>query len=316
MVRAQTRVDVRRLDALVRDVRIQAALHQHRVGGGIGSEEVKARLAVEIAFRRIDLAGELVVEKTAAVIQPVGIGGLGVEDALGEVAAIGDAQHMQDRVLTAVLRQPVDHVRAARRGLPPVERLMAARVAEQRRVDEHTIDTLLAHEQLVVVGARRPLLEEQPPSGAAHAARHRGVAGELPDALQQPLAAGNAIEHRARMRVLTLQERQPVRVLIVLHPAVGIAEGFAEVGVPDDFDPRHRRRRDARGGSCAHPPCQEGHERAARPDEPFATIDCTHTAPVSASTQRVLAPQGAARAPLNAAATPSGCPVASRRRQR
>ena len=115
-------LNLRQLDALVLDPRVETALHEDRVGGGVGAEAVKARLAVEVALGGVDGARQLVVEEPGAVIEPRGARGFGIGDALGQIAPVGDAEHVQDRVLAAVLRQAVHHVRAVGRGLPPVER--------------------------------------------------------------------------------------------------------------------------------------------------------------------------------------------------
>ena len=152
--------DVRHLDALEDDPRIEATLHEDRVRRRVGAEAVEARLAVEVALRRVVLAGELVVEEARAVIQPVRLGVLGVGNALGQVAPVGDVQHVQDRVLAAVPGEPVHHARAVRGCLPPVEREMAAGAGLERRVDEHVLHAAFLDEQLEVVGADRALLEE------------------------------------------------------------------------------------------------------------------------------------------------------------
>src|SRR5207248_3369164 len=76
-------VNLRALDALVRDPRVETALHEDRVGGGVGAEAVKARLAVEVALGGVDGARQLVVEESGAVIEPRRARGFGVGDALG-----------------------------------------------------------------------------------------------------------------------------------------------------------------------------------------------------------------------------------------
>ena len=115
----------------------------------------------------------------------------------------------------------------------------------------------MAHEQLEIVGAQGPLLEEGQAAGALHAAGRHGIAGELLNALEQCRAAGQGIEHRAGVIVLAFQVRQPIRVLGVLHPAIGIAQRFAEVGVVHHLDARHRRRRHAAlGGRRGGPELQ------------------------------------------------------------
>src|SRR5207245_1309412 len=118
----------------------------------------------------------------------------------------------QDRDLAAVLRQAVHHVRAVGRGLPPVERQMAGRGAEERRVDQHAGYAVLLHEQLEVLRARRTLLEEQLAAGAAREARRRRLPRELLVALQKPVASRDGVEHRPRVLVLSLEEGQPLRI--------------------------------------------------------------------------------------------------------
>ena len=107
--------DVGDLDVVVLDPGEQPALHEHGIAVGIGAQPVKACLAVEIAFGSVDGAGELVVEKAAAVIEPVRVGVLGVGNMLGQHAAVGDAEHVQHRILAAVLRQAVYHMPSVRR---------------------------------------------------------------------------------------------------------------------------------------------------------------------------------------------------------
>ena len=60
---AARRRDLRRLDLLEYDCRIEPALHQDRVFCRIGADPVESHLAVKIAFRRSDLPGQLAVEK-------------------------------------------------------------------------------------------------------------------------------------------------------------------------------------------------------------------------------------------------------------
>src|SRR5438270_9331021 len=124
---------------------------------------------------------------------------------------------------------------------------MTRRRAEERRVDEHAGDAALLYEQLEVLGARRTLLEEQLAAGAAREARRGRISRELLDALQEPLTPGDGVENRARVLVLALEEGQPLSVLVVLHPAVRIAQRLAEIRVPHDVDARHPRGRHAHG---------------------------------------------------------------------
>ncbi len=251
MARAVVSLDDRRLDLLVLHGGIEPALHQNGIARGIGSEPVEARLAVEIALGRIDLAGELVVEEAAAVVEPRRVRALGVGDALGQVGPVRGLHHVQDRILAPVLRQAVDDVRAVGRGVPPVERQMAGGARERGGIDEHAPHAALLDEQPEVVGARRPLLDEQPPAGALYTARERDIARELLDVREQRFPARYRVEHRARVRVLSLEIGQPLRVLVGLHPAVRITQRLAEIAVGHDRDARHRRRRDGGDGRGA-----------------------------------------------------------------
>ena len=276
MARALVDHHVGHLDALVLHPGVQPAFHQDRVRLRVGAQSVKARLAVEVALGRVDGARQLVVEKPASVGEPLRVGVLGVGDALGQLASVGHAENVQDRVLAAVLREAVNDVRTVGGCPPPVQRQVAGRAAEQRRVDQHAAGAaVLAHEQLEVVGARRALLVEEPAAGALHEQRRRRIARQQLDALQEPVATGDAVEQRARVLILTPEKRQPVRVLVVLHPAVGVAQGFPEIGVLDHRDPRHGRRRDGRGGgrAAARQPCRED---TSGTGEQLATIDPAH----------------------------------------
>ena len=236
---------------------------------------MEPRLAVEVALRGGNRCGQLVVEEAAAVLEPAGLRLFGVGDALGQVGAVGHVEHVQDRVLAAIAGDAVDHALAVRGGLPPVQRLVGRSAAAGRRVDEHPVDAALRDEQLEVVGTGRALLEEQPAAGALHRAGDGRVTGELLDALQQRGAPRDQVEHRARVRILSLEERQPVGVLGILHPAVRIAHGLAEVGVLHHRDARHGR---GGNGRCAQRRLthQEARADAARAHEQVPTIDAAH----------------------------------------
>jgi hypothetical protein len=99
-------------------------------------------------------------------------------------------------------------------------------------------------------------VDESESAGALHAGSRDGLAGELFDALEERRAAGERVDDGARVVVLAFQVRQPVRILAVLHPAIGIADGFAEVGVLDHFDARDRRGRDRVFGGGRRPELQ------------------------------------------------------------
>src|SRR5580658_9042732 len=119
--------------------------------------------AVEIALGSVDGAGELIVEKPAAVIEPLRIGILGVGYLFGQHLAVGYGEYVQYGVLAAVLRQAVHHMPSVRRSAPPVERHMTVGDAGLRGIDEHAVAGLprgVAHEQFVVVRAARTLREE------------------------------------------------------------------------------------------------------------------------------------------------------------
>jgi hypothetical protein len=133
---------------------------------------MKARLAVEKSFGGIDRACELVVKETAAIIEPLRVGGLGVVNSLGKLAAVGDDENVQGRILAAVFRQTVNHMPAVRRGTPPVQRHVAVRAARLGGIDEHAVVVRrpLAHEELEIVRAQWPLREECQAARALHAA--------------------------------------------------------------------------------------------------------------------------------------------------
>ena len=87
------------------------------------------------------------------------------------------------------------------------------------------------------------------------------------------LPPGNGVEHRAGVGVLALEERQPVRILVVLHPAVGIAKGLAEVGVLD-----HRHAGDGGGWSRnvkrpGHVCCRRSRQHAAGSGHQGSPVD-------------------------------------------
>ena len=65
---------------------------------------MKARLAVEKSFGGIDRARQLVVKEAAAIIEPMRVGGLGVGNPFGKLAAVGDDENVQGRILAAVFR--------------------------------------------------------------------------------------------------------------------------------------------------------------------------------------------------------------------
>ena len=120
---------------------------------------------------------------------------------------------------------------------------MALGAADQGRVDQHPVGAVLAHEELVVVGAQGPLLKEEAGSRLLNMAGGGDVAGELLDALQEGVAARQGVDDSAGAVVLGLEEGQPVLVLVVLHPAIGIADGLPEIGVGHYLDPGDGRRR-------------------------------------------------------------------------
>jgi hypothetical protein len=113
----------------------------------------------------------------------------------------------------------------------------------RRRIDENPIATVLANEQLEVVGAERPLLKERKAAGTLDPGRYNRIGRKLADPLQQTVAVWQSIQHRASVSVLSLEKGKPRRILVVFHPAIGIAERLTEVSVARDLDARHRWRR-------------------------------------------------------------------------
>src|SRR5262249_10503144 len=126
--------------------------------------------------------------------------------------------------------------------------------------------------EFVVVGVGGALLIKQLAAGPLYRARRGGVARQLLDTPQQCVPAGNRTEDRAGVIVLPLQERQPVGVLVVLHPSIWCLEGLAEVRVLDYLNTRDRRRRNARSRTRSAPGSQR-HECRAGADEHFPSID-------------------------------------------
>ncbi len=245
--------DAGHLDAVIGHRRIEPAGHQHRVGRRIGAQAMEAQLRIEIAIRRAHGAGELVVEEAGGVGQPARAGVFRVGDALGQLHAGVDVQHVQRGVFAAVAGEPVDQHAAVRRRRPPVERDVVARGIERRRIDQQAVVTAariaLAQEELEVVRAYRTLLVEQ---AAAHAPEFTGgrrIAAEFLDARQQRGTAGQRLQHGTGVCALARHVGKPVRILGVLHPAIAIDQRLAEIGVAHGFDPRHGRGRYVGRGS-------------------------------------------------------------------
>ena len=200
---------------------------------------MKARLAVQEAIRRIDRSGELVVEEARSVIEPLRIGILSVRNPFGQIAAVGDTQHVQNGILAAVFRQAVDEMTPVGRRAPPVERDVSRATAERGRIHENPLAALVTNEEPIVVGTLRSLLNEREAAGALHAARQHGLARQLFDPRKQRLAPREPLEQCAGMAILTLEEGQPFAVLVVFHPSVRIAQRLPEVDVAHDLDPSH-----------------------------------------------------------------------------
>ena len=159
--RSARRVDEGHLDVIERDLRIEPALHQHRIVRRIIAQLVEARLAVEIAIRRIRRAGELGVKEARCIIEPAGRPVLRVGNGLGEVLACRGLQDVQHRILAAILGNAIGDIFAAWRGIPPVERIVAAACGHGGGIDKNAVCPLLAQEQLEAFGAGGTLFEEQ-----------------------------------------------------------------------------------------------------------------------------------------------------------
>src|SRR5579863_3212275 len=112
--------------------------------------------------------------------------------------------------------------------MPPVEGLVAGGCALECRIDEHAPDAAFLHEQLEVVRTRRALLEEQPAAGALHSARDGRIAGEPLDTRQELVSPRDGFEYSTGVGILSLQKRQPVRILGIFHPAIRVADGLTE----------------------------------------------------------------------------------------
>jgi hypothetical protein len=114
--------------------------------------------------------------------------------------------------------------------------------ANRRRIDEHAFLALesVAKADPIDAGTDRPVLVEDPAAACLHRSRHARVPGERCDALEEFLAAGNRVEHRARVLRLALHEGGPLTVLVVFHPAVRIDDRLAPERFGDRFNPRDR----------------------------------------------------------------------------
>jgi hypothetical protein len=114
-------------------------------------------------------------------------------------------------------------------------------------IDQQARAFAVAHVQLELVVARAAALEEHAAARAAlHVdhARRRGAV-ELVDARQQRRAAGDRIEHGARVVGLRAHPRLHLRIVDRLQPAIGVVNGDAEVGVRDRTRRCRGRRLDA-----------------------------------------------------------------------
>jgi len=214
-------------------------MHQDRIVRGVRAQPMKARAAVEEALRSIDRTGQLVVKESRRIVEPLRNRRLGVRDAVRQHAAIGDGEHVQRRILASVPRQSVHDVSSVGRCLPPIHGPMPAARHERGGIDQHPVTAAAAHEQLEVVGARGPLLNEGETARALNLVGQHRVAGHLLNACEQRGTPGKGVEDGAGMPVLTFEERQPISILVVLHPAVWILERLAEIGIANDLDPRH-----------------------------------------------------------------------------
>src|SRR5215470_7510295 len=135
---------------------------------------------------------------------------------------------MKARILASVLRETVGHLSAVGRSFPPVERKMRISGIERSRVDEQADTAVFLDEELEVVRPGRALLEKHPAPGSLDRGWQRYVARELLNAIEQRVPPWQGVENRARMVVLAFEEGQPVGVLLILHPAVGIRHRLAE----------------------------------------------------------------------------------------
>ena len=102
--------------------RVEAALHEDRITGRVAAQAVEARLAVEVALRGVDLAGELIVEETAAVIEPLRIGRLPCRGSRRAGPPVGDPSGHAGPILAAILGEPVATRVPSGEAMPPVER--------------------------------------------------------------------------------------------------------------------------------------------------------------------------------------------------
>ncbi len=235
--------DIGHLDGFEVDPPNESSMHQDGVVRGAGAQSMKARAAVQKALRRIDRAGQLVIEEPRAIVEPLRDRRLGVWNTFRQHSSIGHGQYVQRRILAPVLRQSVHDVSSVGRGLPPIHGEVAGARHQRRGVDQHPVMAAASQDELVVVSARGSLLDEEQAPGPLNLVGQHRVAGHLLNSREKRRAAGQVVQDRARVPVLPLEERQPIGILVVFHPAVRIGDRLAEIRVACHLDPRHGRRR-------------------------------------------------------------------------
>ncbi len=140
-------------------------------------------------------------------------------------------------------RQAVADPSARRGSRPPVERGCLPVLPDPARIDQQLLTPAqpFAHEQLRCLGAARPPLVEDPRSRPLHPRRAGHLAGQGSYAARQTRSTRNGIQSPARVRRLTLHERQPVGVGRVLHPSVAVDDHLAPQRLGDRLHARNWR---------------------------------------------------------------------------
>ncbi len=221
------------------------ALPQHLgVGARIGVQPVEPGDAVLVLVETVGRADGLqaVVEEARPVGGPAGAGVLGPVDGLREqLAALGD-QDASGGVLGAAGRGPEHHVRAVRRGGPPVQRGVRALGGIGVRVDQQPVLAVhtLADIELVGLGVGRAHLGEDVVPTHLHGGDRDHRTGEMLHRLGQGVTAGDAVEHRLGIVRLGQGVALPFG-RFGFHPAIGIGDLDPEQVLGDRPDGGHRR---------------------------------------------------------------------------
>ena len=168
----------------------------------------------------------------------------------GDLRARSRIEHGQVGIFGAALGDADRDPRAVGRGGEEVDRILLAAVrhAQRRDIDELAdLAVGLADEQVEIVRSGRALLVEDAPAETLNACDHVGAAGEGGDLVSERLAAGDRVQHAARVAALRLHPVDRARILLVFHIAIGIDDRRAEIAVGDRLLWRRRWGRQRRG---------------------------------------------------------------------